>query len=90
MAIFMVGVEQAFGVFVQILNSLMYAVEFAAFDGKVAWIECGNADPDRVVFMDEGVVVEEGPPELMFPDPKEQRTRAFLSQLRAREQGAQD
>ena len=32
-AVFKVGVEQAFCVFVQILNGLMHAVEFAAFDG---------------------------------------------------------
>ena len=34
---------------------------------------------DRVLFMDQGVVVEEGPPEVIFRQPKEQRTREFLS-----------
>lgn len=33
---------------------------------------------DRVVFMDEGVVVEEGPPEELFGNPKEERTKQFL------------
>ena len=33
---------------------------------------------DRVIFMDEGLIVEEGTPDLMFTDPKEPRTRAFL------------
>ncbi|WP_417796213.1 amino acid ABC transporter ATP-binding protein [Terasakiella pusilla] len=33
---------------------------------------------DRVIFMDGGVVVEEGAPEQVFRNPKEERTRAFL------------
>jgi len=33
---------------------------------------------DRVLFMDQGVVVEEGPPEVVFRAPKEERTREFL------------
>ena len=31
---------------------------------------------DRVVFMDEGVVVEEGPPDRIFDDPDNERTRS--------------
>ena len=34
---------------------------------------------DRVLFMDKGVVVEEGHPDVVFRNPKEQRTRNFLS-----------
>ncbi len=33
----------------------------------------------RVVFMDEGVIMEEGVPEELFTDPKDERTRAFLA-----------
>ena len=33
---------------------------------------------DRVLFMDQGVVVEEGPPEQVFGNPQKARTRAFL------------
>jgi polar amino acid transport system permease protein len=33
---------------------------------------------DRVVFMDEGVVVEEGPPDAVLGNPKEPRTQKFL------------
>jgi polar amino acid transport system ATP-binding protein len=36
---------------------------------------------DRIVFMDEGVVVEEGPPEEMFLHPEQPRTQAFLSKI---------
>ncbi|MEG3661241.1 amino acid ABC transporter ATP-binding protein [Celeribacter halophilus] len=33
---------------------------------------------DRVLFMDKGVVVEEGPPEVLFKNPSKDRTREFL------------
>ncbi len=33
---------------------------------------------DRVVFMDQGVIAEEGSPEQIFNNPKEERTREFL------------
>jgi polar amino acid transport system ATP-binding protein len=36
---------------------------------------------DRIVFMDGGVVVEEGAPEQIINDPQEERTKAFLSQV---------
>ncbi len=36
---------------------------------------------DRVIFMDHGVIVEEGPPEQMFSRPRETRTRAFIAEL---------
>ncbi len=38
---------------------------------------------DRVVFLDGGVVVEEGPPAQLFGSPREERTRAFLRRLAA-------
>lgn len=34
---------------------------------------------DRVIFMDQGYIVEEGTPEEVLDHPKEERTRAFLS-----------
>ena len=36
---------------------------------------------DRVMFMDEGVIVEEGGPEEIFEYPKSERLRAFLSSM---------
>ena len=36
---------------------------------------------DRIVFMDEGRVCEEGPPEQMFSTPNQARTRQFLRQV---------
>ncbi len=36
---------------------------------------------DRVIFMDEGVILEEASPDVMFSSPKEERTMAFLKQV---------
>lgn len=36
---------------------------------------------DRVIFMDQGVIAEEGAPEDIFVHPKEERTKAFLSRI---------
>jgi general L-amino acid transport system ATP-binding protein len=36
---------------------------------------------DRVVFMDRGEIVESGPPESLFNDPKTDRLKLFLSQI---------
>ncbi len=36
---------------------------------------------DRVVFMDEGKIVEDTTPEILFTAPKEDRTRTFLSKI---------
>lgn len=36
---------------------------------------------DRVVFMDEGVILEEGTPDQIFETPKEERTRIFLKRI---------
>lgn len=35
----------------------------------------------RVVFMDNGVIVEEGPPNVIFHNPKQERTREFLRRV---------
>jgi ABC-type polar amino acid transport system ATPase subunit len=36
---------------------------------------------DRVIFMDEGQIVETGTPDAFFIHPQEERTRRFLSQI---------
>ncbi|MCD7981198.1 MAG: amino acid ABC transporter ATP-binding protein [Clostridiales bacterium] len=36
---------------------------------------------DRVIFMDEGYIVEQGVPEAVLGNPKEERTKAFLSRF---------
>jgi polar amino acid transport system ATP-binding protein len=39
---------------------------------------------DHVIFMDKGVIVEEGPPEEIFDRPRNERTRNFLGLIEAR------
>jgi glutamine transport system ATP-binding protein len=36
---------------------------------------------DRILFMEQGVIVEEGTPEELFDRPKHERTKAFLSKI---------
>ena len=40
-----------------------------------------RAAADRMVFFDEGIIVEEGSPERIFEAPEQDRTRRFLSQI---------
>ncbi len=40
-----------------------------------------RAAADRIVFMDQGKIIEEGSPEEFFKNPREERTRAFLSKI---------
>ncbi|HYI21529.1 MAG TPA: amino acid ABC transporter ATP-binding protein, partial [Candidatus Limnocylindrales bacterium] len=40
-----------------------------------------RAVADRMVFFDEGLIVEQGPPAQIFGDPQQERTRLFLSQI---------
>jgi general L-amino acid transport system ATP-binding protein len=40
-----------------------------------------RAVADRVIFMDRGEIVEEGPPQEFFTNARQERTRAFLSQI---------
>ena len=35
----------------------------------------------RVCFLDQGVILEEGPPERIFGDPHEERTKQFLQRI---------
>ena len=36
---------------------------------------------DRVIFMDNGYIVEEGTPQQLFDETKEERTKAFLRRM---------
>ncbi len=37
---------------------------------------------DRVIFMDDGVIVEQGSPEDVFDNPQSERTKDFLGHIR--------
>jgi len=36
---------------------------------------------DRIIFMDNGIIVEEGPPDVLLNNPKKERTKKFLSKI---------
>lgn len=40
-----------------------------------------RAAANRIVFMDQGRIVEEGSPDVFFKNPREERTKAFLSKI---------
>jgi len=40
-----------------------------------------RAAADRVIFMDKGVIADQGPPEEMFGNPRHERLREFLSRI---------
>ena len=40
-----------------------------------------RATADRVIFMDDGNIIEEGTPEQVFDEPTQERTKAFLSKV---------
>ena len=44
-------------------------------------IDFARAVSDRVIFMDEGMVMEEGRPEEVIDHPENERTKAFLQKL---------
>ncbi len=37
---------------------------------------------DRVIFMDDGVIIEQGSPQDVFGDPKKERTKQFLARYK--------
>ena len=40
-----------------------------------------RAAAHRVILMDEGMIIEQGPPDVLFSNPKSERTKAFLSHI---------
>lgn len=38
---------------------------------------------NRVLYMDEGIIYEEGPPEQIFENPREEKTRSFINRVRS-------
>jgi general L-amino acid transport system ATP-binding protein len=70
----------------EMINEVLDTIKDLATEGMTMIVvthEMGFAREvaDRVVFMADGEIVEVGPPEHFFTDPREERTRAFLSQI---------
>jgi polar amino acid transport system ATP-binding protein len=66
----------------EVLNLVRELAEFG-MTMIIATHEMGFARDvaDKVCFLDAGVILEEGPPEQIFSDPGEERTREFLARI---------
>ena len=70
----------------ELIHEVLAVMRQLATDGMTMVVvshEMGFAHKvaDRVIFMDQGVIVEEGPPAALFGSPREARTRAFLDKV---------
>ena len=70
----------------ELVGEVLDAIQQLAKDGRTLIIvthEIGFAREvaDTVVFMDAGVIVEQGPPPQVLDNPQHERTRAFLSKV---------
>lgn len=70
----------------EMINEVLNAMKDLARDGMTMLCvthEMGFAREvaDRVIFMDGGVIVEEGTPEHFFTNPQHDRTKAFLKEI---------
>ena len=68
----------------EMVGEVLQVIRSLADEGRTMIIVTHEMDfakevSDRVVFMDQGVIVEEGDPALLFTSPKVQRTKDFLS-----------
>lgn len=70
----------------EMVNEVLEVMTELAADGMTMIVvthEMGFARrvADRVIFMDAGIIIEEGAPESFFKQPKNERTKAFLSKI---------
>jgi polar amino acid transport system ATP-binding protein len=73
----------------ELVGEVLEVMRSLAEDGMTMLVvthEMGFAErvADRVVFMDDGIVVEEGPPAQVLLRPEHERTRRFLTQVEER------
>lgn len=70
----------------EMIGEVLEVMKKLALEGRTMIVvthEMGFAKEvgDRVIFMDEGVIMEEGHPNELFSNPKQKRTQAFLSKI---------
>ncbi|MFN2419189.1 MAG: amino acid ABC transporter ATP-binding protein [Candidatus Limnocylindria bacterium] len=70
----------------ELIAEVLHVIRELAADGMtmvIATHEMGFARDiaSRIVFLDEGRILEEGPPERIFREPREARTREFLQRI---------
>jgi ABC-type polar amino acid transport system ATPase subunit len=67
----------------ELIGEVLNVMEELAHDGTTMVVvthemHFAREAADRVVFMDDGLILEEGPPEQVLNDPQDERTRNFL------------
>lgn len=70
----------------ELVGDVLQVMEDLARDGMTMMVVTHEMDfadkvADRVVFMADGVIVEDGPPSKIFKEPKRQRTQTFLASI---------
>ncbi len=70
----------------EMVNEVLLVMKELALSGMTMIVvthEMGFAKEvaDRIIFFDQGRIIEEGTPEKIFRNPREERTRAFLGQI---------
>lgn len=70
----------------EMVNEVLLVMKELAMSGMTMIVvthEMGFAKEvaDRIIFFDQGRIIEEGDPQQFFKNPKEDRTRAFLGQI---------
>lgn len=71
----------------ELIGEVLDVMKELAYEGMTMMVvshEMGFARDvsDRIIFIDQGVIVEDGPPEQIFYHPQDERTRQFLEPLR--------
>ena len=71
----------------EMVNEVLQVMKALALSGMTMIVvthEMGFAKEvaDRIIFFDQGRIIEEGTPENFFKNPKEERTQSFLKQIR--------
>jgi putative lysine transport system ATP-binding protein len=73
----------------EMVGEVLKVMEMLADSGMTMLIVTHEMDfarevADRVAFMDQGVIAEEGTPEQILDNPQQERTRQFLLRTRGR------
>jgi polar amino acid transport system ATP-binding protein len=65
----------------EMVGEVLEVMKQLAADGMTMVVGFAREVADRVIFMDDGYIVEEGTPEELFGNPKEERTISFLNKV---------
>ena len=72
----------------ELVAEVLEVIRELAVGGMTMWIATHEMSfardiANRICFLDEGVILEEGPPDQIFSSPKEPRTQEFLARVLA-------